>query len=157
MTTGRINQVTTLAHSARSQPASQPASQPPGVARSVTDRTRSPCRSRVVQLSLYRTFCRRPVRPASAYDDAFIRSMRVVLRKTRDGYFKTPSEHSLRGRNTQDCRIRNERKPVRTFRSGSLTQTDDRACRNRTGRAPLGRALSTASFVRKTRRRPVKS
>jgi hypothetical protein len=144
MTTGRINQVTTLAD--RAFRPTHPSLD--GVCRSVassaTDRTRSPCSSRVVHLALF-------TEPSVA--DKTKRAS-VVRGRTKRAirYFLAPSEHSLRGRNTQDCRVRNERTRARIYRSGLLQTTDDRACRTRTGRASLGRALAIAPMRENSRR-----
>lgn len=83
-------------------------------ARSVTDRTRSlyrPAR-RSSSNSSEPSVADRPVRAPSS-DSGQSRT-----RSSRDGCFLAPSEHSLRGRNTQDCRVRNELRPVRIYRSG---------------------------------------
>ena len=145
----------------------------PAVARSATDRTRSPNGSRVVSLALPNALSPTDIRPGSvthprtAPHRAAPRraaprtttttseraSERASFANLSDGLFVAPSEHSLRGRNTQDCRVRIERIRDRNSRSGLLSQTDDRACRTRTGRASLGRAPSTAPMRENRRRR----
>jgi hypothetical protein len=120
-----------------------------GRRRSATDRTRSPCRSRVVHLA--------PSTEPSASDRtkrARAPSPEGDVRRNANRHFRAPSEHSLRGRNTQDRRVLNELTPVRIYRSGSPTPTDYRACRTRTRRASLGRALAIAPLRETRRRRP---
>jgi hypothetical protein len=45
-------------------------------------------------------------------------------RSTAAAFFISPSEHSLRGRNTQDCRVRIESRPARLHRSERFRFTD---------------------------------
>ena len=149
MTTGRINQVATLADDRRAGAPENRARRRRRRRRSATDRTRSPCRSRVVHLA--------PSTEPSASDRtkrARAPSPEGDVRRNANRHFRAPSEHSLRGRNTQDRRVLNELTPVRIYRSGSPTPTDYRACRTRTRRASLGRALATAPLRETRRRRP---
>jgi len=147
MTTGRINQVATLADDRAGAPENRARRR--RRRRSATDRTRSPCRSRVVHLA--------PSTEPSASDRtkrARAPSPEGDVRRNANRHFRAPSEHSLRGRNTQDRRVLNELRPVRIYRSGSPKPTDYRACRTRTRRASLGRALATAPLRETRRRRP---
>lgn len=134
MTTGRINQVTTLAvrTPARHRP-SQRRRLPFGN-RSNAELMRLARRSS----SKYRTYCHRLLPesdPRTAVDNR--------QRDIENGFFVAPPGHSLRGRDTQDGRVHIESRPVRIDHSRPrYTHRRVLACRTRTVRASLGRASS---------------
>jgi hypothetical protein len=114
MTTGRINQVTTLANGQTAESRSRRLS-------SVTDRTRSIDNSRVVHLAL--------PKPLSEPSSRECDSAPPCDGPHAISFFVSPSEHSLRGRNTQDCRVRKRTTRDRFDLSGTRTRKHRRgAC-----------------------------